>query len=59
MSAAIPAVYTAIGGMRASLHSDALQAVLMCALLALTYLTITQDIVDNEPLRAYAKVRQE
>jgi len=59
VSAAIPAVYTAIGGMRASLHSDALQAVLMCALLALTYLTITQDIVDNEPLRAYAKANHD
>jgi ascorbate-specific PTS system EIIC-type component UlaA len=56
VSAAIPATYTAIGGMRASLYSDALQALLMCALLAMTWRTINKDIRSNDALIAYAKV---
>jgi len=55
VSMAIPALYTLIGGMRASLYSDALQAVLMCVLLAMTYYTIASQIHSNEALKTYAK----
>jgi Na+/proline symporter len=55
VSMGIPAAYTLIGGMRASLYSDALQAVLMCVLLAMTYFRITSDINDNTDLKTYLK----
>mmetsp|Transcript_24854 Transcript_24854/g.29343 ORF Transcript_24854/g.29343 Transcript_24854/m.29343 type:complete len:754 (+) Transcript_24854:47-2308(+) len=53
ISMAIPASYTLLGGMRASLYSDALQALLMCALLLLTYFQITSDISNNKELQTY------
>ena len=40
--------------MRASLWSDALQTVLMCVLLALTYWKLEQGIKDNAALQDYA-----
>jgi Na+/proline symporter len=54
-SMAIPASYTFIGGMRASLYSDALQAILMCVLLLMTYFHITKSINDNDELKLYLK----
>jgi Na+/proline symporter len=59
VSMAIPALYTVIGGMRASLYSDALQAILMCVLLAMTYFTIVSQISKNDDLQAYAKEHHE
>jgi len=54
-SMAIPAAYTVVGGMRASLYSDAIQAALMCALLAVTYWRITSSIADHPELQKYAE----
>jgi len=59
VSMAIPAAYTFIGGMRASLYSDAFQAVLMCVLLAMTWLAILNQIKGNDELQAYAKANHE
>ena len=59
VSMAIPAAYTFIGGMRASLYSDALQAVLMCVLLVMTWLAILTQINGNDELQAYAKANHE
>lgn len=55
VSMGIPAAYTLIGGMRASLYSDALQAILMCVLLIMTYIRINQDINDNDQLQTFLK----
>ena len=59
VSMGVPAAYTLIGGMRASLYSDALQALLMCALLALTYWRITSMIADHPELEKYAEANHE
>jgi len=54
VSMIIPAVYTIIGGMRASLLSDFIQTVFAYTLLLLTYFTITTKIDNNDQLRDYA-----
>mmetsp|Transcript_9954 Transcript_9954/g.28268 ORF Transcript_9954/g.28268 Transcript_9954/m.28268 type:complete len:684 (-) Transcript_9954:787-2838(-) len=54
VSMVIPAVYTIIGGMRASLLSDFIQTIFAYTLLLLTYFTITTKISNDDDLRQYA-----
>ena len=51
----VPAVYSLVGGMNASLMSDAIQTVLAFILLFVTYAAIDNNIKGNDKLQQYLK----